>query len=379
MKHKTLAGARLAATVLAISLLAACASPGGNGKLAERSAFFTVGQYAGEKGKEVMQGSMFVEHLRPARTTQPYPVVMFHGAAQTSMNWISTPDGRKGWAPYFLEQGYEVYLVDQPARGRSAWHPNLDGTLRNFPAPVIEQLFTASAALGKWPQAKLHTQWPGDGPNKGRMGDPVFDQFYASQVEYLASNAETQTLVRRAGADLLDRIGPAIVLTHSQAGPFGWLLADARPNLVKAIIALEPNAPPIQASPVFGSGKQLAWGVTDIPITYDPPIRSADELVLEQERENSHPDRLACWRQKEPARKLTNVAGRPILVMITEASYHAQYDHCLSEWLSQAGASNDMVRLEQVGIRGNGHMVMLEKNNMEVAAWIHGWLERRVR
>lgn len=88
---------------------------------------------------------------------------------------------------------------------------------------------------------------------------------------------------------------------------------------------------------------------------------------------------MACWRQKEPARKLANIGGRPILVMITEPSYHAQYDHCLSNWLSQAGVPNNMVRLEQVGIRGNGHMVMLEKNSLEVAAWINRWLLNRVR
>ncbi|HVR49425.1 MAG TPA: alpha/beta hydrolase [Pseudorhodoferax sp.] len=370
--------ARGIAALLA-ALLVGCAAPHNAGNQPTRNAFFTVGPYVGEKGKEVMQGSMFVEHLRPARTTKPYPIVMFHGAAQTSMNWIATPDGRKGWAPYFVEQGYEVYLVDQPARGRSAWHPEIDGRLRNFPAPTIEQLFTDSATSGKWPQAKLHTQWPGDGPAKGRMGDPVFDQFYASQVEYLASNAETQTLVRRAGAALLDRIGPAILLTHSQAGPFGWLLADARPKLVKGIVAVEPNAPPIQASPVFGAGKQLAWGVSDIAIAYDPPIRGADELIVEQEATPSRTGLVACWKQKEPARRLVNVGPRPIVILITESSYHAQYDHCMSDWLTQAGVKHQMVRLEDVGIRGNGHMVMLEKNNLDVAAWIGTWLHHNVK
>ncbi|QEI06209.1 alpha/beta fold hydrolase [Pigmentiphaga aceris] len=366
--------ARSLVALTAASLLGACAAPTGNTS-SDRSAFYAGGTYVGDKGKEVMQGAMYVEHLRPTHRTQPYPLVFFHGAAQTSMNWISTPDGRPGWAQYFVAQGYDVYLVDQPARGRSAWHPGIDGALRNFPAPVIEQLFTASADLAKWPQAKLHTQWPGT----GRRGDPVFDQFYASQVEYLASNAETQTLVRQAGQALLDRIGPAVLVTHSQAGPFGWLLADARPDLVKGIVAVEPNAPPIQASPVFGAGKQLAFGVSDIPITYDPPIRDASDLALEQETTPSRSDLVACWRQKEPARRLSHVGGRPILVLITESSYHAQYDHCLSNWLTQAGVKNDMVRLEQVGIRGNGHMVMLEKNNIDVAAWINNWLQTKVK
>src|SRR4029078_12835246 len=100
--------------------------------------------------------------------------------------------------------------------------------------------FTANAVRGTWAQAKKHTQWPGDGPNKGQKGDPIFDAFYATQVETVISNEVTQQCNQDAGAALLDRIGPAIVLTHSQSGPFGWLIADARPQLVKAASAIEP-------------------------------------------------------------------------------------------------------------------------------------------
>jgi hypothetical protein len=63
-----------------------------------------------------------------------------------------------------------------------------------------------SAALGKWPQANKHTQWPGS----GRQGNPVFDAFYSTQAQSLVSDLETQTLAQKAGAALLDRIGPAI-------------------------------------------------------------------------------------------------------------------------------------------------------------------------
>jgi hypothetical protein len=48
-------------------------------------------------------------------------------------------------------------------------------------------------------------------------------------VPYVADIVETQRLNKDAGAALLDRIGPAIVLTHSQSGLFGWLIGDARP------------------------------------------------------------------------------------------------------------------------------------------------------
>ncbi|MDF3834183.1 alpha/beta hydrolase [Cupriavidus basilensis] len=339
-----------------------------------RSYFYMGGGYAGEAGKEVMQGQMYVEQLTPARITQKYPLVMFHGAAQTGTNWLQTPDSRPGWADYFLSQGYVVYLVDQPARGRSAWHPGLDGALANFPVPAIEKLFTASATLGNWPQAKQHTQWPGS----GKRGDPVFDAFYATQVEYLASNAETQRRVQAAGAALLDRIGPAILLTHSQAGAFGWLIADARPQAVRGIVAVEPLGPPAQNA-VSNEQKARPWGPTDIPLNYDPPVGLAGNLALEQEEQPDSPTLARCFRQREPARQLPNLAGIPILIAVGEASYHAVYDHCTAKYLTQAGATITFWRLENLGIKGNGHMMMLEKNNLDIASWLQQWMQANVR
>jgi pimeloyl-ACP methyl ester carboxylesterase len=218
--------------------------------IACREFFYVGGNYAGPPDEEVMRGQMYVEKLTPRAPRRPYPVVMFHGMGQTATNWLGTPDGRPGWAEHFAGDGYTVYLIDQPARGRSAWQPGLDGELRSFAASFQEWLFTASASDPRWPQAVKHTQWPGS----GKRGDPVFDAFCATQVPFLADQVETQRLVLAASTALLDRIGPAVVLTHSQAGTFGWLLADARPSLVKAIVAVEPAGPPFE-NVVIAEGK----------------------------------------------------------------------------------------------------------------------------
>jgi len=244
--------------------------------VAQRGYFYVGGKYVGEPGNEIMQGQAYVEVLAPKDVRRPYPLVLIHGAAQTATNWMGTPDGRKGWAEYFVEQGYVVYMIDQPMRGRSAAHPG-DGPTRMFTAANEEWQFTAIENEARWPQAKLHTQWPGDGPNKGRKGDPIFDAFYATQVETVISNEQTQQRNKEAGAALLDRIGPAVVLTHSQSGAFGWLIADARPRLVKAIVAIEPAGPPFEAT-INGTGKARAWGPTDVPIAYDPPVRTRASL-----------------------------------------------------------------------------------------------------
>ncbi|MBV9505240.1 MAG: alpha/beta fold hydrolase [Acidobacteriia bacterium] len=363
------------AAALAICTLAA--SPQTRA-LATREYFYITGKYAGSPGVEVMSGQMYVEVWRPRRVTRKYPLVFFHGASQTATNWMGTPDGRPGWADYFLGEGYVVYMVDQPARGRSAWHASTNGPLTILPASDVERRFTASEVNGTWPQAKKHTQWPGSGPNKGRRGDPVFDAFYASQVEGLAGNAETQTGVQVAGSALLDKIGPAIVVTHSQAGPFGWLLADARPALVKGIVAIEPAGPPFQNA-VVNEDKARPWGITDIPIAYDPPVKSPEDLQVVRETKPDSPDLAACSKQADPPRRLTHLQGIPVLLVTTESSYHAPYDHCTAKFLTQAGVKNTYLRLETQGIFGNGHMVMLEKNNMEVAALLQKWISDHIQ
>jgi pimeloyl-ACP methyl ester carboxylesterase len=345
--------------------------------VALRGYFYVGGRYVGEPGKEIMQGQVYVEVLAPKDVRRPYPLVLIHGAAQTNTNWMGTPDGRKGWAEFFVEQGYVVYMMEQPMRGRSAWHP-ADGATRMFTAEGEAFQFTANAVKGTWPQAKKHTQWPGDGANKGQKGDPIFDTFYATQVETVISNEVTQERNQAAGAALLDKIGPAIVLTHSQSGAFGWLIADARPALVKSIIAIEPSGPPFEAS-IIGTGRTRIWGPTDIPLAYDPPVKDPSEIAIVREEAPDGPDLFVCWMQKEPARKLVNLKTIPVMIIAAEASYHQTYDHCTAKYLNQAGVKTEYIPLQKTGIHGNGHMVMLEKNNLQIAKLIDDWLLKNVK
>ena len=154
-----------------------------------------------------------------------------------------------------------------------------------------EQRFVAPERFNLWPQAKLHTQWPGS----GKPGDPAFDAFYATQFPSLVSFPKQQEINRDAGIALLDKIGPAVLLIHSQSGAFIWPIADARPNLVKAIIAVEPNGPPVYETEFKGApdwfadmGKQEALG----------PRRGAAHL-----RSAAQGRRGACLRAPGQARR----------------------------------------------------------------------------
>ncbi len=353
--------------------------------IASTGFFYVGGQYVGAPGKEVMDGAEYVEVMVPKKIRHPYPIVFFHGAGQTATDWLQTPDGRAGWAYYFIKRGYTVYMVDYPARGRSPYNPNADGdgalTIRS--APLLEQVFTDIGAQGNWPQAKKFSQWPGEGPNKGKMGDPIFDDFAKTQVQFLQGGKQAK-LNLDAHIALLDKIGsPVIVLTHSQGGEFGWQIADARPKLVKAIITAEPGGPPIKnvdtSKIAYGTGAGYAWGITSLPLHYDPPVSDPAELQPVLEDKADDPDTVPCYVQKEPAHKLINMKDIPVLDVSTQASYHRIFDSCIPKWLNQAGVKTQYVKLEDVGLTGNEHELMLDKNSDEIAKFFAQWLDKNVK
>ncbi|MFM9928374.1 alpha/beta hydrolase [Variovorax sp. H27-G14] len=335
-----------------------------------RGNFYVGGVYNG--ATDTMNGQAYVEVIVPREVRRPYPLVLIHGAGQTSASWLQTPDGRKGWADYFVEQGYIVYLMDQPMRGRSGQN-SAAGPTRALKVSQVEKQLTASRRSMAWPQAALHSQWPGNGSDSGCKGNSVFDAFYASQVESVASVELSSKQCQAAGAALLDKIGPAILLTHSQSGPYGWLIADARPHLVKAILAIEPSGPlfaSVQAANVSGFG----WGTTDTEISYAPPVALASELRFATGLSSGRVDGVFRLLQQEPARQLVNLIDIPVLIVTAEASYHAVLDHHTVGYMRQAGVGVDHLCLADVNIRGNGHMMMVEMNNLEIAGLIDQWV-----
>ena len=346
--------------------------------------FYIGGRYQKLGDKTVMVGQMFVQSRSPARITQPYPVVMVHGLAQTGVNFLATADGRPGWVQRFVEKGFQVFVVDQVGRGRSGTNPEVYGPYDRLGSRSLERTHTAPEVYDLYPQAKLHTRWPG---GAGVQGNAGFDQFFASQVPFLANSQQTEELVDPALVALLDKIGPAILLTHGQAALFGWAVSDARPELVKAHVSVEPSGPPFfdvqfRGGKDFwektGDGRARAYGLTRMPLTFDPPVKAPEDLIVTQQAKAAD-GQVRCWLQGEPARALPNLAKVPTVLVTAEASFHATYDACTAAFLTQAGAKPDVIRLADRDIHGNGHMMMLETNSDAVADILAGWLADRVK
>src|SRR5262245_57218619 len=347
--------------------------------IARQGYLFAGAKYSTVNGSQFMSGQIYAEFQIPTKQTHRWPILMVHGLGQSGTNFTGTPDGREGWTQYFLRQGYAVYVIDQPGRGRAAYQADVYGPLAPPDIENVQRRFVAPERYNLWPQARLHTQWPG----KAVPGDPVFDQFYASQLPSIPA-ANATIFNRDAIVALLDQIGPAIVMTHSQSGGFGWPVADMRPELVKAIIAIEPSGPPFFDIENIGApawfrdapASYRVWGPTAAPLTYSPPAANASDLAVVRQENSDAPDRVRCWLQKSPARQLPNLQKMPIMIMTAEASYHATYDHCTVKFLEQAGVHPTWIKLGEAGIHGNGHMLMLEKNSVEVADVILRWLSK---
>jgi pimeloyl-ACP methyl ester carboxylesterase len=338
-------------------------------KLADQGYFWT-----GVKRKQVpygtvASGQMFVQYFIPQEVRYPYPMVLIHGGGGQATHYMGI-GRRPGWIHYFVQEGYRVYNVDRPASGRSPYHPDsFDRELSGVLARLHLGLFDSFERAAEGPYRVFQTpQWPGN----GEIGeDPFIDQFVPGEIGSpadLGQAADAQMFLD-AGTALLDKIGPAILHTLSYSGPLGWALADRRSALVKGIVAIEPNGLPFDG--------QLTWGLTSVPMKYDPAVASAAELSLS---EVAGPPNYHL--QSSPARSLRNLRQIPIGWVLGElrADGPAEMNNEPPQiaFLKQAGCKVDSLDLRARGIRGNGNLMMLEKNNQHVFNVIRDWLTTAV-
>ncbi|KAF8856534.1 alpha/beta-hydrolase [Acephala macrosclerotiorum] len=267
--------------------------------------------YAGDHYENViiMPGQMYVEKLGPQRPALPYPPVFIPSSGQTSTNFFTAPQVAKLWP--------QASLHTQACPSST---------------PPSHLRFT--------PNPLTHLQWLGT----GLKNDPIFDAFFAGEIQQQANDTIVETITVLASLALLDKIGPAILVTHSHSGPYGWGIADRWPSLVKATVAIEPEGPPF-----------------------------VQELVTETVASKGE-NLSSCVMQKELARKLVNLDVIPVLVVSSEASYHAVYDYCTVGYLRQAGVGVDWLDLPE----GNAHFGFMELNNLEIVPHVEQWIRIHV-
>ncbi|BDH13199.1 alpha/beta hydrolase [Streptomyces hygroscopicus] len=316
-------------------------------RTSRRGHFWIPGErVTGDQGT-YQRGPMFVAWEAPEEVTQPYPVILVHGGTLQGTEWLDTPDGRPGWAQRLVEAGYAVLVVDRPGHGRSPYHGDIIGPMGPpFSYEEGRRVFFPPET------AEAQTQWPFDPAD-----DDAWDAFIAPFGPLPADLSASQEMDADRLARLVDRIGPAIVMTHSASGPVGWLLADRRPDHVAALVSVEPMGPPFAETHGIGT---LHWGLTAAPLTYDPPRTAADEVAA-----------------ADPATlRVPALAGVPMAVVTGETAVFATYAPAIVDFLTTAGAAAEHLHLPDRGIHGNGHGLIYESNSDEALQPVLQWLDQ---
>ena len=275
---------------------------------------------------------------------RPLPLVFWHGWWEDSSCWDSTPDGREGFRTLFVRRRYPVYLLDQPRRG-SAGKTTVATTTDVDPN---EQWFFNQFRLGLWPGLYEGGQFPSD-PN-------ALEQFFRGMVPDTGP-IDADVLVNAASA-ALDRIGPAILVTHSHAGGFGWL-TQIRNRNVRGVVSLEP-----------GSGFVFPEGEVPDPMPSSNGTLEGVAIPREEFDELTKVPIVVYYGDNIPSEP-TDIAGRD--------NWRVRHDmaRVWVDTINRHGGDATFVSLPELGIRGNTHFAFMDMNNIEITNQIAAFLAEK--
>jgi len=330
----------LAGTAIGAVGLATAAHGGGEaGELVLRdfgSKFVGYSTEAVDNGSLNVLNPMFVQYLLPAERRHDYPVVMIHGGGGQGTDWLETPDGRDGWADYFVADGWDVYVVDRPGHGRSQSNGSCGDSIGTANSAIIARLATSAASV-----------WPGGEPTPTNEG--VVAWTASSSTAPYCGNA----IAARNISALLDEIGPAILLAHSAGGGSTFLVPDLNSENVVGIIGFEAaGSNPV--APGFGGGAPVIanWQL-------EPPLPSGFAAVEVD----------GCAMQGDRPSRLVNFADIPVVLVGSEMGLGtgAQALNCQAAVWRQAGVDATAVYLPDRGLKGGGHFAMAQLDTADYA------------
>lgn len=283
---------------------------------------------------------IYVEHLAAApQVAARRPVVMVHGGCHTGLCYLSTPDGREGWAGRFARAGRDVFVTDWPGHGRS---PRCEDLAR-LPTLEIAQSLLA----------------------------------------------------------LIEAIGPAVLLVHSASGPMAWWVAERAPRTVAAVIGIAPGAPanilralPEDPAAVAELSHDIALGCP-VMLPEDRPVLVGDDFIrsfwanaprfpqgaFEQYRHSIVPESARLFNER------FNIGGRGLRIddpaslaqtqiLIVTGDHDPRHPRAMDEGTARyLGA--EFIWLPDEGISSNGHMPMIEDNSDAIADRLLAWLHSR--
>ena len=341
--------------VAAALALAAAAAPAQSPLMLQEQGSFAVGgtvvrspgtfdsmQPAG--GGQTLHGDHARVFYQVPVNARKLPLVMWHGFGQFGKNWETTPDGREGFQTLFLRRRFPVYLIDQPRRGGAA-RSTVPGTIAATPD---DQRWFEQFRLGHWPELFPGVQFSRD--------PQALNQYFRQMVPDVGPF--DAKVVTDAVSALFDKVGPAVLVTHSHSGGLGWTVAMKNRN-VRAVVSYEPGSgfvfPEGEVPPTMPAASGPLEGVA-VPLaafrelTRIPIVIYYGDNIPEQPSKRPGEDN---WRVRLAMARLWTDA------------------------INRHGGDATLVHLPKQGIRGNTHFPFSDLNNVQIADLMSDFLKQK--
>ena len=282
---------------------------------------------------DITINQMYVQYQIPPNGDRHVPVVMVHGCCLSSKTWETTPDGRMGWDEYFVRKDRSVYLADQSSRARSGFDPSVFSAVRGGTTPPnqLPNILAASHQTA-WSVFRFGPSFGTPFPD-GQFPIEAVDELYKQMIPDLNSTLPAQNPTWKNMAALAVKLRGAILMGHSESGFFPEQAALIDPSGVKGIVSIE----------------------------------------------------MPCAAMAGP--QISTLSKIPILVMFGDhldmqggGNWAQSFDGCQKfvEAVKAGGGDAEMMHLPKMGIRGNSHMLMQDKNNLQLADLILDWIDKHV-
>jgi pimeloyl-ACP methyl ester carboxylesterase len=270
---------------------------------------------------QYMVEQMYVQYFLPKNKKGKLPLLMWHGGGLTGVTFETTPDGREGWLNMFVRYGWDTYVSDAVERGRSGFAPPDVWTDQ----PIF---LTYQDPYERFRIGEGAGSWNTDPAKRKLLPGSVFPaEAYENYMKQTVPRwLSTDDAIIAAYVALVDKVCPCVLVLHSQGGALGFKVAEMRPDKVKAIVAIESATAGIVANA--------------------PKLKNTPVLMVFGDYVDQHP-RWATFKKID-----------------------TEYANAIKA----AGGKVDWINLPEIGIKGNSHMMMQDKNNAQIADVIQKWL-----
>ena len=281
---------------------------------------------------QVTINQMYVQYQIPPAGPRHVPVVMVHGCCLSSKTWETTPDGRMGWNEYFVRKNRSVYLADQASRARSGFDAStIEGVKAGtLPSSELPSIFAATHQTA-WSIFRFGPSFNKPFPDEQFPVDAA-DELYKQMIPDLNSTLPSPNPTWKGMAALALQLKGAVLIGHSESGFFPEQAALIDPSGIKANISIEMPCPaltPEQISTLAKIPTLIVFGdhLADVPGIWGSAFDGCQEFVKR---------------------------------------------------MKAAGSDAEMMHLPEMGIKGNSHMLMQDRNNLQIADLILAWIDKHV-